>query len=316
MLRSVLSKLGKVAIDPRLNAMIVTDVPETFPQIEQIIAELDKKAPQVMLETQIVEIDSDKTQNLGIEWGGAGGELVRFTGGARDTFFPLDIPAKFSNYKFFPSLSQTISALGSSGGGTGEESAQLFGATLKGGLVDMSALSIILRALVTRAEARFLGKPKILTLNNHAAMIQITKNEALGIKTSVSGGGAGITSASTQAEREETGLVLKVTPQVNREGYITLLVEPSFTDAIRSGISTAGSPFFDSITRKANSVVRVRNGQTIVLGGLLQSKETKTVRKVPFLGYIPLLGWLFTSIDSSRDNTDLVIFITPTIISD
>ena len=63
-------------------------------------------------------------------------------------------------------------------------------------------------------------------------------------------------------------------------------------------------------------MVRVKNGQTLVLGGLLESRETKSVRKVPFLGYIPLIGWLFTSVSNQRNNTDLVIFVTPTIVYD
>jgi len=73
---------------------------------------------------------------------------------------------------------------------------------------------------------------------------------------------------------------------------------------------------FDPISRAASTLVRVKNGQTLVLGGLLESRETKVVRKVPFLGYIPLIGWLFTSNSTTRNNTDLVIFITPTIVND
>ncbi|MFA6004793.1 MAG: type II and III secretion system protein, partial [Elusimicrobiota bacterium] len=118
------------------------------------------------------------------------------------------------------------------------------------------------------------------------------------------------------AERIQTGLILKVTPQVNKEGYITMLVQPSFTDIKESSISTADSPTFDAISRGASTLVRIRNGQTLVIGGLLRSTETKVVRKVPILGYIPIIGWFFTSTSNRRDNSDLVIFLTPTIVSD
>src|SRR5262249_7529484 len=87
--KSILSKEGQASIDARTNSLIVTDIPEVFPQVEQIIAELDKKSPQVIIEAQIVEIDSDKTKNLGLEWGGADGTLASFSGPQRDTAFPL-----------------------------------------------------------------------------------------------------------------------------------------------------------------------------------------------------------------------------------
>ena len=113
-----------------------------------------------------------------------------------------------------------------------------------------------------------------------------------------------------------TGLVLKVTPQVNKEGYITMLVQPSFTDVQEASISVSSSRVFNPIKRSATTLVRIKNGQTLVLGGLLRSTETKVVRKVPFFGYIPIIGWLFTSSSTRRVNSDLVIFITPTIVSD
>src|SRR5262249_50479866 len=150
-------------------------------------------------------------------------------------------------------------------------------------------------------------------LNNRAATIEITRDQAIGQQTQVSGGSSGITSSSTSAERKPVGLTLKVTPQVNKEGYITVLVEPAFSDVQPSAISEG---LKDPITRKASTLVRVKNGQTLVLGGLLQSKDSKITRKVPFLGYIPIIGWLFTHEVTERANTDLVIFITPTVLND
>src|SRR6202035_4606661 len=98
---TVLTKDGDIELEPRTDSLIVTDIPEVFPQVEQIIAELDKKAPQVMIEAQIVEINSDRTRNLGFEWGGTNGELGTFTGGQRDTTFPLNFPRNLSNTHLF-----------------------------------------------------------------------------------------------------------------------------------------------------------------------------------------------------------------------
>lgn len=323
-IRSVLSKTyGSIAVDARTNALIVTDIPEVFPQVEQIIAELDRKAPQVMIEAQIVEINSDRLQELGLEWGDDKGTLGRFIGGARDTNFPLSIPTPNSRLQFFDPFTKQLSGLGAQvlGGGNSAQSIEEVGELLQdfqylSSVVDLTSLKVILRALVSRAEARFLGKPKVLTLNNKPALIQTAADTAVALVATQQSGGQGLAQQAIEPQRYSTGLKLKVTPQVNREGYITMLVEPSFTNVIQSQVSTLNNPVFNPNTRGASTLVRVKNGQTLVLGGLLESRETKQVRKVPFLGYIPLIGWLFTSSSTQRFNTDLVIFVTPTIVTD
>ncbi len=334
---SVLSRTGRVSLEPRTNSVIITDVPEVFPHIEQLIAELDKKVPQVMIEAQIVEINSDKVQDLGIEWGGANGELAQYVGPSRLTDYPLR-PGILSgnNWQyFFPPAGTTVNTSliqqaagaagattatsGSSSGGGAITSISPFSSTgIQGdrgvffGVFSLAQLTAILRALIQRSEARFLGKPKILTLNNNPAIIQVIRQAAIGQQTQTLGQGTASTSTSG-VERRNIGLKLNVTPQVNREGYITMLVQPSFTDVQASAI---GGNTVDPTSRGASTLVRVKNGQTIVLGGLLQSKENKVVRKVPLLGYIPVIGWLFTSVSNTRSNTDLVLFITPTIVND
>ncbi|MDE2237281.1 MAG: hypothetical protein KGK30_05280 [Elusimicrobia bacterium] len=322
-IRSILSKNGKVSIEPRTNSLIVTDIPEVFPQVEQIIAELDRKAPQVMIEAQIVEIDSTRAKDLGFDWGGPNGELATFTGGARDTSFPLVLPNNLGRTRFLDPTGpgSIISTLGNAGSsssaGSTAGTALLTGQSfVKTSVLDLTSLQVTLRALVQRSEARFLGKPKILTLNNKTAIIQIARNEATSIQTTQTSVGGNLGTSGQTVERTQTGLILKVTPQVNKDGYITMLVQPSFTATQASAISTATNKVFDAVTRGASTLVRVKNGQTLVLGGLLQSEETKVVRKVPFLGYIPLIGWLFTSTTDEHDNLDLVIFITPTIVND
>jgi type II secretory pathway component GspD/PulD (secretin) len=335
--QSVLTRQGHVVADSRTNSLIITDIPDVFPQIEQIIAELDRKAPQIMIEAQIVEIDSDKANDLGIEWGGPDGQLASFTGGERDTSFPMQLPNNLSLTRFLDPVTNIISSLGtsaasslgasgSSGSGTtintgtsnsAAANVPLTGSAIQTSILNLTSLTVILRALVSTSQARFLGKPKILTLNNQPALIQIETNQATSVTSNIaSGGSSGVSVTGASIERTETGLIMSVTPQVNKDGYITMLVRPSFTNVQQSALSSGSNPVFDAVDRAATSLVRVKNGQTLVLGGLLESNETKTVRKVPLLGYIPIIGWLFTSTQSEKSNTDLVIFLTPTIISD
>jgi type IV pilus secretin PilQ/predicted competence protein len=317
---TVLSHTGDIEIEPRTNSLIVTDIPEVFPQVEQILAELDRKAPQVLIETQIVEIDSTRTRNLGFEWGGTNGELGTFTGGERDTTFPLNLPNNLSQTRFFDPLAGVISSLGSASSGSSSTSGTnstgpVYGSYLQTSVLNLTSLSVTLRALVENSEARFLGKPKVLTLNNKTATVEILQHQAVAIQSTINGGN-GVSQASSSAERYDTGVLLKVTPQVNKDGFITMLLQPTFSNVEQSVVSTASNPTYDPLTRSTVTLVRVKNGQTVVIAGLLESNETKDVRKVPFLGYIPLIGWLFTSNLYTRTNTDLVIFITPTIVGD
>ena len=304
----VLTKNGNITTDARSNAIIITDVPESFPQIEQIIAELDKKAPQILIEAQIVEINTSRLNELGIEWGGSRGEMAYFKGGAHTSDYLLR-PGFFSGdqwKKFFGPYS-----------GSGEPEAQggqsySFDDTgMQYGVFSLQQLQATFRALISRGEGRYLGKPKIIAMNNKAARIETSKNAAIGVNSESNQG-----ATSSSVERQETGLILEVTPQVNKEGYITLQVNPQYSDITASNITVNGGTVYDPITRAAQTLVRVKNGQTVVIGGMLSSTESKTVRKVPLLGYIPIIGWLFTSVSSNRQNTDLVIFITPTILVD
>ncbi len=321
--RSVLSKRnGKLATDPRTNTLIITDVPEVFPQVEQIIAELDKKAPQILIEAQIVEINTDRVNELGIEWGGSRGEMAYFAGPARLTDYGLR-PGFYSGdswKQFFPSTSD-ISKAASSGGSassvdaifaTGQQSSK----GVYYGVFSLAQLQAIFRALISRGEARYLGKPKIVAMNNKTALIAISQDAAMGTQSVVASAGGSAGSSSTGVERRRIGLILKVTPQVNKEGFITMIVQPSYSNAQVSAITVNGATVYDPVSRGASTMVRVKNGQTVVIGGMLSSNESKTVRKVPLLGYIPIIGWLFTSVSSKRSNTDLVIFITPTILVD
>ncbi len=323
--KSVLSKkYGKMATDPRTNSLVITDIPEVFPQVEQIIAELDKKAPQILIEAQIVEINTDRVNELGIEWGGSRGEMAYFAGPARLTDYGLR-PGFFSGeqWKFFypPAVGSSGESEAAEGSG-GSSIDSIFATGSQGargiyyGIFSLAQLQAIFRALISRGEARYLGKPKVVSMNNKTAVIQATRDAAVGTASSVTSAGGAAGEASTSLERRRIGLNLLVTPQVNKEGFITMIVQPSYSDITPSAITVQGETVYDPVSRGASTMVRVKNGQTVVIGGILSSKETKTVKKVPLLGYIPIVGWLFTSVSSRRTNTDLVIFLTPTILVD
>ena len=309
-IKSMLSPVGRIAVDARTNKLIVTDVAEVFPQVENILAELDIKPPQILIEAQIVEVNKTSGLNLGFEYGGSDGSIFTFTGPSRkvDYDFIKGNGVHGWNYIFPTSdqLNSDSSGSGSEGGGSSSSSSSE--AEDAAGLLDFSAFRIVLRSLLTRGEAKYLGKPKVVTVNNKTATIMTTTQASVGFSTTT-GSSGDYTSEST--DRANVGLTMQVTPQVNREGYVTLYVQPSYSD-LSDGIGNTKDP----TTRAVSTLVRVKNGQTVVIGGLLNSRETDSTRKVPLLGDIPLIGWLFTSKEKTKSTTDLVIFITPTILAE
>ena len=311
--QSMLSPVGRIAVDARTNKLIITDVAEVFPQVENILAELDIKPPQILIEAQIVEVNKTSGLTLGFEYGGSDGTLVSLTGPSREVYSEYfhgysNTGTKLHGWDWiFPSYADSQSSNSSSSDSSSSDSE---GGSA--GVLDFTGFQIVLRTLLTRGEAKYLGKPKVVTLNNKTATITTSTDATVGQTMSQSGSGSGEGMTTTSAERRRVGLTLQVTPQVNREGYVTLYVQPSYSDLVSSGFDFSK----DTTTRAASTLVRVKNGQTVVIGGLLTSRETDQTRKVPLLGDIPILGWLFTSRTTSKSTTDLVIFITPTILAE
>lgn len=300
-IQSVLTKQGKLAVDSRTNKLIITDVPEVFPQIESILEELDVKAPQILIEAQVIEVTKGSGYDVGFNWNIQG----QFTGGSTEmpwVYFGAGWDASYNSILRYFSIDAPVDT------NTGLK-------TITGTLpkLDWTNTTVIFQALMTTNEARSLGKPKVITMNNNQAMVTSSRDATVGKVTRETGSGSSGTSTTTGNERKRVGLTLTVTPQVNKEGYVTLTVLPSYSDLVPS---ETGGDSYDTITRAVTTQVRVKSGQTVVLGGLLQSNEKESVYKVPLLGQIPILGWLFTSKSKRKSTTDLVIFITPTVLSE
>lgn len=305
---TMLSSFGRIAVDERTNSLIITDLPERFPEIDRLIRDLDKKSPQVSIESQIVEINSDGLQKMGLEFGGENGELVRFIGPSRYTDYLMRDGYDKDRKSFWTPFNtgQSYEAFSSPNAIPISAFDARSGVTF--GVVSFSEFQILLRAIMTKTRGKLLARPRISTVNNKPAEIRVTRNEAIGTAAVVGNVGA----AQSSVERQQTGLILRVTPQVNGDGYITLVIEPKLTRTVNS---TVGIGVKDPITRAVKTMVRVKNGETIVLGGLMDTREERIVRKVPILGDIPIIGWiLFRSWSTQKVNSELAIFLTPSIM--
>ena len=297
----LLTDQGKVAVDERTNSLIVTDLPENFPRLDAAIRVLDARTPQLLIETELLETTLSRIKDLGVKWGtGSTGTQFSFTPAQKDTLFPF----------IFGEGKQNVIA-GVSGNTNFTKVGQIALGTL-----DASQAAATLQALEKDTDTTILARPKILTLANESAVIRLTSNQAIGFETS-SGETSGVTTATP--ERATTGVILVVTPQVNEHGFVTMLVEPSVTKVVSSLINPptkVGGTVVDPKTRSARALVRIRQGETLVLGGLIDRSEEEVHQRVPLLSSIPLLGEAFKNKDINRSTSELIVFVTPRILSE
>lgn len=300
------SPLGSIVLDSRTNSVIVTAIPADMALIEKTIKKLDAITPQALIEAEIVEIRTAALKRLGLEWGDSQGTFVRFTGPTKITHFPFIREKNPLSKSLLGSITSTTTTTTSSAGTDTTATAQSQVPTL--GTLSLSEFSIVLKALEAEGDAKFLAKPRIMALNNETAEIKITADTTIGVtKTSVTDTGEVI----EEAERTETGVSLKVTPTINKEGYITMTLEPSVSRAVQS---PQFINFADPTKRSAKTTVMTKDGQTIAIGGLLKTEEEDDSRALPGLSRLPLLGNLFKRKTKSKIDTELIIFITAHVV--
>lgn len=300
-IRSMLTGEGRLQLHAQTNSLIVTDVPIVFPRIRMIIEKLDILIPQILIEAQIVEVDASFTRNLGLEIGGPNGELASLSGPGRLIGFPAG-----GGLRLHASKAELA--------GASIKDTSLFGSNPDLGMffgkLSFEQLTVLLKAIESEGKGDFLARPKIMTLNNKSAEISITADTAIGIQSVTLDVKTG--AATTTAERRTTGVSMRVTPQINDEDLVTLLIEPSVSRPQASEFFP--TQFVDPQTRSLKTSVRVKNGETILIGGLLTNNKQKTIRRVPILGRIPLIGRLFRSEKTQTVKRELLIFITPKVI--
>lgn len=294
--KKLLSGVGSVIEDFRTNSLVVTDTPSRMAVITQVIAALDVPAPQVILEVEMLDVSRNTVDKLGFNYGTTPFTAV-LTGASAATGFPF----------------QSWGKLMSPGSGS---------LAINAGT---NNYTITLDFLRSQTDTKFLARPKLLTLNNETAEIRIATSESIGVTTSVTSvEGTGTT--TQEPERVETGVILRVTPQINVErGEITMFIYPKVAEAVAgNSFTSAGSnfQFRDPEERSTKSIVRVKDGETVVIGGLIRNELLVQKTQIPILGDLPLIGSLFrhkggtSSSPDKNKQRELLIFITPHIIKD
>jgi len=278
---------GKVTIaaDKASNSLVIMASPGDYNNLIQVIKKLDRRSKQVFVQVLIAEVSLTKSREVGVELGTLGvGSISKYLGGA-------------GYYDPFGVLSTITSTLSSVSSTTTLSSAVNIGA--------------VLEALDSNGLVNVLSTPNILTSDNKEAEIVVGQNVPFQGSSTVS---SGVT--TTSIERKDVGITLKIKPQISEGDYIRMDLSQEIS-AIGSTV-TVGSGSTDRITtkRSAKTNVVVKDNEMIVIGGLIQDQDDETVTKVPFLGDIPGLGWLFKTKSNSKTKTNLMILLTPHIVKD
>ena len=309
-LRQVLSKDGKITEDTTTNSLLITDIPSRFPDIDRVVASLDIPQSQVMLDVEILDVSKNTVDKLGFDFGNTGilnavstspitlllaGTHVSGGGATGSKLFIGDVSKRGKDISY-PNIPGTVS----------------FGRTF----------AEVLDFLRTQSDTKYLARPKLLTLNNETAEIAISKDEIVGYNETVSITDQGsvitreyIRATDLKLTPEGTGVTLRVTPQINLDtNEITLVINPK--SSITNN-STIGEGQSDAEIRTTKSTVKVRDGETVILGGLIHQEKTVIATKIPLLGDIPFLGMLFRHKNQTKDlERELLVFITPNIVKD
>lgn len=309
----LLSSNGFMQVDSRTNILIVRDVEENMETLEKFINELDQPTNlQVLIEARFIEVKTDYLDELGIDWG------ATFTN-------PLNPAQSLSVAVGQPT--QSIS---------GNPNATVLGTNLPSEIgldassshisrLDLSNLDIKLKALENKGFLKTLSSPRVTTLNQQTATINLTQREPYiaryDFTYDANGNIAGITPV---VEFIDLGISLEITPNIGKDDVITVSLTPSVSDEVlprfQPSVSIGGSNFtFEvprQVTRIANAQILIKNGYTFVLGGLKSHQDNDVVQRVPGLSKLPFVGDLFKHTRRDIDARELLIFVTAQIIDD
>ena len=297
--------------EPETNALVITAPPKVMRSLMQVIDRLDIRRAQVLIEAMLVEVSTDASRDLGVNWivdGSSDNFLVGLFNQAIGGVSLADVAAGYDAITNPPA-----------DGGNGAA-----GVTAPGGFTVAAGrrqdsgtnFAAILRALASNGDTNVVSMPSVITLDNEEAQIKVAQEVPFVTGSYTNAGqNAGAVNPFQTIQREEVGNILKITPQITDEDTVLLKIEQE-----SSGIAAAASQVSsnDLVTNKRTISTRVLvdDGGMIVLGGLIEDRLTESESKVPLLGSIPLLGELFRTRSVQKTKSNLMVFIRPRIIRD
>ena len=281
-------EIGSMRVDKRTNTLVITDLPHQMNKIEAIVKAFDRKTREVFIEAKVIQVTLSDTFKWGIDWSKLVTNGYKSQGLARKLFItpevnmPLNLTGTFSKV--------TLNSVGS------------------------SDLSAVLELLSTVGETKILSNPHITIEEGKEATIKVITRQPYKQETTTTTTAS--TTTSVQYVFVDVGVMLYVTPTINQDGYISMLIKPevsSITDWYPSSTDTSRVPVVE--TANAETTVTVKDNVTIILSGMIKDAKTKSVNKVPILGDIPLIRYAFRNVSDVLQRTETMVFLTPRIVT-
>ena len=287
---------GNLTVDKATNSLLFYGTASEAQKIRVVLDQIDIPYEQVSLEAQVMSINKTDSKNLGIEW-----EWSK-------------APQSYEEY-----TPEKITIDATTGRITSSEPAEItrassFNKGTTGGIISFGRspdglpyefyYAAKINALINNGKANILSKPKITTINGKEATINIGGEVPIPTLT------VSDKTTTTTYEYKETGIILKYTPRVNDDGYITAKIHTE----VSTPTYDADAKAYRFNKRSADTQVRLKDGETMVIGGLIGSDESKVMSKIPFLGDLPILGRFFSNVNNSKNESEVIIFVTARIV--
>jgi type IV pilus assembly protein PilQ len=287
-IKPVLSPRGVVLPDDRSNTILVRDIKRGVEDANEIASRLDTRTPQVLIESNIIETTPTFARSLGMDLGLTKG------GATVDSSNPAGAPF---------SASTTTNAIG------------LALSIVQQRFAGFRDINLKLTAAETEGKVRVLSRPSVVTLNNVASTIQSLQIVRVALPTgttNIASGTGAAAGAAVATEKIPVGIVLTVTPQVSSDGFVLLNVNVKSSTL---GTKSEGAQVPDELSREALANVLLRDGETLVLGGIMRENKSFNESGVPWLKDVPFFGWLFKTQTTKDEFSELMVFITPRVVS-
>ncbi len=300
---SVKDDIGKTGELVASNTLVVRDNDAKLDEVAALVASLDKRPRQIEIDAKLVEVSLNNDDKMGIEWQLA----AHISGATMPTTFPFDKNATGGDY------SPTGNTTGGTTGGAPFPKGQVFPYASPGdftfGKLSASEFSVALAFLSSHNKTNLVSNPRISTLENKPAEILVGTVVPIAIyQYSQLGGNLQLSGY----EEKRIGVKLAVNPRVTEDGRILMSVHPEISEIVEYRGQFNERPVTSN--REASTEVMIKDGETLVIGGLVRETSVETVKKVPFLGDIPFLGALFTSKHTAKEKVELMVFVTPHLL--
>jgi general secretion pathway protein D len=305
-------KSAIVLADPATNSLIITAPPKIMRAVMEIVDKLDIRRAQVLVEAVLVEVNADKSSDIGVNWGA-------WSQGANGTQIPLVGFIEPVGGSSILDVASTVSGISNGTTTSSSSASSLTGTTLGLGKFTGSGINYgaMIRAVSGDANTNIIATPSAVTMDNQEAKLDVAQEVPFitgqySSTAGTTGSTSGTVNPFTTVQRQEVGTILKVTPQIAAQGSsLVLKISIESSSVAATSVSTVD---ITTNKRTVDTSVMVEDGGIVVLGGLISDTVTRSEQRVPFLGSLPFIGFAFKTRDYSRTRNNLMVFIRPKIL--